>query len=293
MRILLTGGTGFLGSRILKRILELGHDVILLKRSTSNTYGIKDLLQYVAMYDVDLCGLDMPFRNEPQIDIVVHTATNYGRRNETLTDIVVSNVVQPLNLLELAMFNDVPRFINTDTILSPEINAYSLSKHQFKAWANRVLNLSECRLTLTNVMIHQMYGPFDDGNKFPSWVIRQCLSNVQAIRLTFGEQVRDFIYVDDVVNAFLTVIDAPQSGSTSVENVEIGTGTGVTLKEFVEVVKDLTNSTSQLEFGAIPYRKNEVMKAVADISALVERGWKPTVTLRDGLMIVIEEELKL
>ena len=112
MKVLLTGATGFLGSHILKGLVEQNIETVVLKRSFSNDNRIdKYRAQYKAYY-VDRISLQEIFEKESIIDAVIHCATNYGRKNEKVSEVFQSNVVFPLQLLEIATF------FNTDTALN-------------------------------------------------------------------------------------------------------------------------------------------------------------------------------
>ena len=69
--------------------------------------------------------------------------------------------------------------------------------------------------------------------------------------------------------------------------VELGSGIPTTIKDFVEKIHRLTNSKTALDFGALPYREGEVMKAIADISYLNRLGWSPSYTLEQGILKTI------
>ena len=87
--ILLTGATGFLGSHLIKKILEFDYKVIVLKRSYSNIDRIKTLLKVynVKSYNVDLCDIEDIFK-ENHIDIIIHCATEYGRTENSSSKIL-------------------------------------------------------------------------------------------------------------------------------------------------------------------------------------------------------------
>jgi nucleoside-diphosphate-sugar epimerase len=250
--ILLTGATGFLGSRLLEELLRQGFRVVVLKRSSSYTYRIDHLVDQYKSYDVDREKLSLAFE-EQHIDCVVHTACHYGRNGGGVNEIVDSNLIFGLKLLEAAIEYNAERFINTDSFLGREVNTYSLSKKQLVDW---LLHRSD-KINVVNLKLEHMYGPNDDSNKFLVWLASQLKQNVPDIKLTSGKQKRDFIYIDDVVSAFLHV------------------------KEVVESLNG--NVDTYLDFGAIPYRQGEQMVFKVDNEPLRLLGWYPKTSLMQGL----------
>jgi nucleoside-diphosphate-sugar epimerase len=288
MKILLTGATGFLGSHLARALLNSGHQVIIFKRSFSNTHRVADILPQMSAYDLDRCELDLPFRDHGPIDAVIHTATCYGRKGEKITDVFEANTAFPLRLLETARANGTDIFLNTDTRLPKFLNGYALTKKQFAEWGKHYSGQGTLRFV--NLEIEHFYGPGDDSCKFTTLVITNCIADSPELQLTKGEQKRDFVYVDDVVTAYLTVLDAAREGDEPFYHYEVGSGTVVTIREFVETVHRLTSSRTILKFGSIPYRENEVMETQADVSALRSLGWSSQVGLVEGLTKTIQVE---
>ena len=227
MTILLSGATGFLGSYLLKRFIQEGFEVIALKRSTSDTYRIEELLSDITYYDVDKINLEEVFKKH-NIDIVINTVTDYGRANNQISSILETNLMFSLKLLENAVTYNVKTFINTDTLLEKDINAYALSKNQLAQW----MQFMSEQINMVNIKIEHMYGPLDDDNKFIYWVINQLQQNVEKIDLTSGVQKRDFIYIDDILEAYIKVIKNREQLS-SYEEFELGSGNTVKVKEFL------------------------------------------------------------
>jgi nucleoside-diphosphate-sugar epimerase len=284
--ILLTGGTGFLGSNLLKRLVGDGYRVVALKRSFSKLVRLESVLGDVRFYNLDDVPLARVFEENP-INLVVHCATNYGRRDISPTEIIEANLVLPLHLLQLAEARGCAGFINTDTILDKRVNHYSLSKKQFLDW----LPMFSQKFFCANVALEHFYGPFDDRSKFVTRIILDLLDEVESIELTPGEQKRDFIFIDDVVEAFVKVIEFAAGAEHDIYRFEVGSNRTSTIREFVHLTKDLVgNRTTHLAFGALPYRENEVMESNVDITELALLGWRPQVELRDGLARTIELE---
>jgi CDP-paratose synthetase len=287
--ILLTGGTGFLGSYILKNLVDKGYHVILVKRSFSNLIRIKEYQNRIRSYDSDIVPLETIFR-ENSIDKILHCATNYGRGENDPLQIIEANLLLPLKLIELGKKNKVKCFINTDTILDKQINYYSLSKKQFKDWLHAYKNDLVC----INVALEHFFGPGDDRTKFVSYIVHELVNNVDMINLTPGNQKRDFIYIDDTVDAFMKIVESFDKKNNGYYEFEVGSNNTISIKEFVELAKRLSgNDRTVLNFGAVPYRENEIMDCNADISEISKLGWKCNIKLENGLKMMIEAEKKL
>lgn len=138
--------------------------------------------------------------------------------------------------------------------------------------------------------VFHMYGPNDTPSKFVPWVISAIKSGKKYLDLTPGEQKRDFIYIDDVVAAYEAVLKQSKNFSGAVSEFEVGTGYSVTIKEFVNSIKEITKSTTELKFGALPYRGNEMMDAKANNKQLIELGWKPMNTAVQGLRKILSTD---
>lgn len=284
--ILLTGGTGFLGSNLLARLASTGCRIILLKRTTSQTVRIAALIDGLAVYDIDVVPLERVF-SENSIDMIIHCATDYGRKARVPLDLLDANLFLPLKLLELGVENGVSCFINTDSILDKNINYYSLSKSQFKDW----LKLYSREMICISVALEHFYGPFDDESKFVTFIVRSILRNVERIPLTAGEQKRDFIYIDDVVDAFEKILQHCSTFSNGYYEFQVGSCTTLSIRDFVCLVKNISgNKATVLDFGALPYREHEVMESRSDTSAVSALGWMPKTSLESGLKQTIERE---
>ncbi|MEG6612856.1 NAD(P)-dependent oxidoreductase [Pseudoclostridium thermosuccinogenes] len=286
MKVLLTGATGFLGSHVLQELVKQNIYMVVLKRSFSNDYRIRKLRSGYTSYDIDRVSLSEIFEKESKIDAVIHCATSYGRQNEEVSDIFQTNVCFPLRLLEIASCYNTDIFINTDTFFckmtTPNgyMQSYVLSKKQFKDWG-RLFAGSE-KIKFVNLQLEHLYGEGDDDSKFTSYVVNSCLSNVEKIDLTDGEQLRDFVYIEDVVSAFKKVLFSKEK-ITGYNEYEVGYGKAVKVKDFVNTVKQETKSITKLNFGALPYRKNEILYSQADITKLRELGWVPKYDIQAGV----------
>lgn len=293
MNILITGATGFLGSHLVRGLCKAKHRVVILKRSYSDCWRISDLMPSLTVFNTDQIDLSIAFQ-EQSIDAVIHTATSYGRGNEPFSDIVESNQTFPLRLLEKAASFQVGTFINTDTFSSAHLTesnlfGYHLSKRHFLEWAKHIARIRQIRVL--NVRLEHLYGPHDSDSKFTNYVMKSCLKQVPELLLTPGEQKRDFIYVDDAVSAYLTLLQmSGVSNCSCFGEYELGSGKAVSIRAFVELVKETMRSSTVLRFGALPYRDGEIMFSQANNQTLRNLGWKCNVSLVDGIRSVLDQD---
>ena len=290
MNIFLTGATGFLGSNLAARLVEGGHRVIILVRPNSSLQRITALLDHVTIYTIGNSGLrELFFDNK--IETIIHCATNYGRGEVGSSELLGANLIMPLQLLQTGCECGVRCFINTDTILDKGVSDYALSKSQFREWLDKFSQKMVC----VNIALEHFYGPYDNPTKFVSFIVKQLLDGVDSINLTPGEQKRDFIYIHDIVSAFILILNNCARIGPGYFDYEIGTGNTVAIRDFVELAKLISGNThTRLDFGAIPYRENEAMETFVNTTSIRALGWEPVTSLCEGLskMIVQEREIR-
>ena len=286
MRVLVTGVTGYLGSHLATELLKEGHEVIALKRKLSPLNRIQAILPKLVLHNLEETNLAELFAGFEKFDAVIHTSTCYGRNGESISQITEANLVFPLEILEAAAFGHVGVFINTDTALDKHLNPYAFSKAQFLEWGKYFSEQEKIRFI--NLRLEHFYGAGDDSSKFTTHVINSCLANVAELNLTLGEQRRDFIHIDDVLSAYLLLLNKRDAFVDWFIEIAVGSGVAVTIRQFVETVHNLTASTTRLNFGAMPYRAGESMLSQADVSALQALGWHCSHDLVQGLQFTIK-----
>lgn len=278
--ILLTGATGFLGSRLAARLAG-EHRLVLLKRSTSDLGRLGRLAAELPAYDLDQGGLDRALAEHP-VEVVIHAATDYGRPGAA-EPVLMANLLMPVRVAEAAAKAGARFFINADTVMPRFLNPYALAKAQLKEW----LRLMGDRLASVSLALQSFYGPGEGGQAFVTHTLAALMAGDGGLAFTAGEQLRDFIYIDDVVEAFVTVLARLAEIGPGQHEIQVGSGQAVTIRQFVALALEQTRSQVRPDFGALAYRHGEPMRCCANISRLEAWGWRPRVELAEGLMRTI------
>lgn len=284
--ILITGANGFLGSFLIRHLYKYYH-VIGLKRSGSDIFRIYDIMPHFTCYDVDKINLNAIFQNH-RIDIIIHTATNYGSNN-SISEILQSNLIYPIELISLGIKYKAKAFINTDTFYTPSYGAlqnYAISKGQFLEWIKHLSN----DIKIVNLKIGIIFGPTDHRDKFTPTIIKRLLNNEPEIELTEGTQRRNFLYIEEAVRIYHAIIENIYTISVSFSDFNIGTGESTSIKDYIKCIHRLSKSKSNLKFGALKFRDNEIMNPESNINEILNLGWRPELTLEEALLKTIEYE---
>lgn len=273
------GAFGFLGSR-LTSYFESRHTVIGLARKRNNEATINNII-----YTTENNWIEKIVEFEP--NVIINTIACYGRHNEPATALIESNILMPIRVLESISSLDAV-FINCGTSLPPNTSLYAYTKQKANELAAAIID-KVCGKYI-ELKLEHFYGAFDGDDKFTSMVIRRCLSN-QPVKLTSGLQQRDFLYIKDLLTAFDCIINNVNN-FPKFHSIEVGSGKAISIREYVETVKNITKSNSIIEFGVVKERANELMYSCADIAELEKIGWKREFSLVDALTEIIEEEGK-
>lgn len=280
--ILITGATGYLGSKVLLNLIKENYNLIILKRSTSNIYRILDVINQCKIYDIDTKSIFEIFE-ENNIDIVLHLATNYGRNEDPIMEIINSNFIFPIKILEAALKNNVRYFINIDSVLDPKTNLYALSKSHFRNF----LELNSTKINITNIELEYFYGPEDASWKFINMIFIKLVNNENEINLTSGEQCRNFIFIDDVVNALDLIINNLNTNINGFYSIGIGNDYSISIKDLVKKCKRISNNTStNLNFGNIKNREKEIRILKCNNSYIKKLGWNAKIDIDTGLSYI-------
>jgi nucleoside-diphosphate-sugar epimerase len=286
--ILLTGYRGFIGSAVLEILLKKTDYKIFVVGSQSDSYrNLPPSVEALSVEDI-YAGILL----DKKIDVVVNCANSF--ENTLLTDRspLVANLQFPLFILETVL-GSASHFVNLDTSLNknkliyPARTYYSLTKKHFKEY----LEIMSNKIKVSNLICEHVYGIGSINRKtLIADLIKYGLSgNHEELKLTKGEQIRDFVHVEDVASAILTVIQLRlESFGENYLNFEIGTGNGISIKEVASLIQEKLKLKTPYALDTVGYRENEIMYSVANLKLMNEIGWHPSFTISEGLDHIIQ-----
>lgn len=282
MNVMITGGTGFIGSHIAKAMYKQGINVWVLTRNDSckREVTVPPASNYISIDELQ------QFLSSTHIDVMICSAVAYGR-GEAPGEVLQCNVVFHLKVLEMMSENKPEYIVNLDTFFNKNgVCDYMFWYSRSKAWGLEALQ-EFCKaenIGFVNLMLEQVYGPTDSEKKFVTFVINSLVTNAKQIDLTHGLQKRDFIYVEDVARAVVCVMANIESALfEKAGTIEVGSGEMVTIRRFVETAKLLSGAKTELCFGAKMMAQSELMESKANIKWLSIYGWSTLVGLEEGI----------
>jgi nucleoside-diphosphate-sugar epimerase len=288
-KVLVTGATGFVGSLLVSRLLQSGREVVAVSRKQDRALDKRSPnLEWVSWEQINPIML-------ADVSAIIHLATCYGR-SEPPADVYRANVVAPLELAYAGATAGVRVFVNTGSYFAkagenyPYLPDYRASKRLFSEALQR-LGQTTPGLRVVEMQLEHPYGPDDPADRFCAQVFDAFIQAKATLECTAGEQVRDFIHVDDVVEAYLVVLE--QTGLLDAwQRFEVGTGEAHTLRSFIESVQRLSGRATQPNFGALAYRPHEIMSSVANNASLRSLGWQPRYPMMQGIAHVLRHRSK-
>jgi len=293
--VLVTGGTGFLGGHLVRRLVALGARVHILARPRSSPERIADVLPSVKILAGDIRArrsvAAAVAAAEPEY--VFHLAA-YGvdPRRRDPTTIVATNVVGLVHLLAALRAVPYRRLVNTGTCFEygnrrapiPEtapvdpLNVYAASK---------VMALHLCRLhaaqhgeNIVTLRPFTFYGPGERADRLIPAVIGAIIAG-RPIRITAGRQTRDYTYVEDMAAAFVSAAVAPGAAG---QVLNVGTGRDLPVRAIAERIRQILESSVPLEIGTVPTRADDAWRLCADArKARALLRWRPRVVFEEGV----------
>ena len=303
LKMLITGGTGFIGANLARYFNEIGHEVSITRRDKSNSWRIDDILDTIRSVTADLTDSEAVNQlfNLVKPDIVIHTAAFGGYHFEVETRRIFDvNVYSTINMINAFHKLGTGVLVNTGSSSEygfksqpmNEVDAlepfgdYAVSKAAATLYARyKAIETSDKIFTLR---LFSPYGYYEEPHRLIPYVLISALTGKTA-KLNNPNFVRDFIFISDVCKAYESVI-AKSSTIESGEIFNVGSGREGTVREVAEIANEICGGTLKTEWGTNERRIGDNAKRwVADVSKIKRKiNWEPIVTLREGLALTYE-----
>lgn len=288
---LLTGATGFIGSRLARRLIQAGYDVHIVVRPASKLEPLADLQNYgnvrLHRYDGTTESLLQLFDAAP-IDIVVHLASlsSVTHSLANFDAMLQSNIIFGAQLAEAMAENGIRYFINTGSYSqhynNEDYNPQSLYAATKQAYEDILVYYSEAAsLSCLTLELFDSYGPNDPRPKIVPLLLKAYQTG-KELALSPGWQMLDLVYVEDIVDAYVATANRLLAGKApKKERYTVASGRPLTLRELVSKLETVLQSKLPVQWGAHAYRNREMMRPWSGGIALP--GWQPATPIEQGL----------
>ena len=287
-KILVTGATGFVGHNLVSQFYNVpDYKITCLVRNVAKA---KSLLPT----EVEIISRkDISSLSNKDIDYVVHLASCLTSKDDTDTmkSIVDVNLVFSTELLDALKYKKNLKFINFGSFAEFRFEPgkiepaylYTATKQAF----HPILDFyaKNGLWDYIHLIPYTIYGGDNNQKKLIDYV-RDSLDAKIPVKMSPGYQVSDFVHVNDVIDCVKYLIDnSAKWEGTKGDTFHLGTGKGTSIRELAMIFEKLTHKKSNIDWGGISYRTNDIMHAVAPIGKLTELGWSAKIDLESGLLM--------
>lgn len=291
MNILITGVTGYIGRNLVTHLAKERADYKLFAVGRPST-DVSASSHLFSDYFADAGDVEAlaAWMQRCEIEVVVHLASLYlkSHRSNQINDLIASNLGFGCRLLEASVKSQVKVFINTGTFwqhyqnaeYSP-VNLYAATKQAFEALARYYIEADS--LYFVTLSLSDTFGPGDERRKILN--IWRDADPTETMPMSGGEQKMDILYIDDVLSAYTTMIEATcsdyQKRELADKTFAVHSKKVLTLRELYAAFEHVSGKRLDIAWGAIPYARREVMTPWTKTLSLP--GWQPNFDIEQGL----------
>lgn len=300
-RVVITGGTGFVGANLARRLLSDGHQVHLLVREDYTPWRIEAIRRDVRLHEVRLEDGDHLGQKIETIrpDWIFHLAA-YGAYpyQKDLRAMVQTNITGTINLVEASIKSGFEAFVNTGSSSEYGVKDHAPSEreglepnsHYAVTKASATLF---CRYTaqrqgvyLPTLRLYSVYGPYEEPTRLiPTLIVQGAKGKLP--RLVNPTIARDYVFIDDAVEAYLLAATHSDQERGAIYNV--GTGVQTSLQEVVELTRRFFRIQEGPSWGSLPEREWDTEVWVSDNHKIREKlGWRPQQSFHQGFLQTVK-----
>jgi UDP-glucose 4-epimerase len=300
-RCIITGATGFVGANLLRKLLREGHEVHVLARPGYDPKRLEEVRDQVRIHVIDLLESEDTFQVLQSIkaEWIFHLAAHGAYSWQTdAQQMIQTNLTSTINLIESCAKIGFEAFVNTgssseygfknhppleDEIVKPN-SMYAITKVAATQYCQYVAELQE--LPLATLRLYSAYGPYEDERRFVPALVSHGLKG-QLPPLVNPDTARDYVYVEDVCDAYLLAATKISLELGAVYN--IGSGGQTTIRQAVEIARKLMHLDCDPNWNSMPNRTWDTSVWVANNDkAAKELGWHPKHDFESGLQKTID-----
>ena len=285
---LVTGATGFVGSYLVKRLVQEGWQTHIICRTDSSIPAFVEFDDVIKHFYDGATDSIIQIVADAKPDVVFHLASLFLSQHETkdVDALIQSNILFGTQLLDAMRVNNVRTLINTGTSWQHYNNEdynpvclYAATKQAFEALLEYYFQA--CEFKAITLKLFDTYGPNDPRPKL-FYLLNKAAKTGQPLDMSKGEQLIDLVHIDDVVEAFIIASQRLLDNKvTRNESYAVSSNNPIPLRELVELYAKITEQTINVNWGARDYRYREVMQTWTKGNEI--ECWTPRISLVDGM----------
>lgn len=295
-KALVTGANGFIGSHLIKRLIKDKWEVHIIVRPQADLQNIKGLCRYLKIHEHDGTTENM-FAIVARVapTIVFHLASLFLAQHaiKDVVPLLQSNVIYATQLVEAMMANHINCLINTGTswehYQNQDYNPVCLYAATKQAFASILKYYVEAHaFKVITLKLFDTYGPGDQRPKLFN-LLRNAACKQKTLSMSPGGQLIDLVFIEDVVTAYVLAAERLlKKNKEGMEEYALSSMAPIKLRELIKIYQSICGKKILVQWGALPYRKREVMLPWNKGKRLP--GWRPKVTLEKGIKITLESQ---
>ena len=299
-KILLTGGTGYIGSHLCKKFINDQNNIAVIKRKSSKIESLKEIYDRLTVfnYNNDYSSINSAISSFKP-DIVIHLASYqvYNHESKDINKIMDCNIALGMYLLESMKENKIKYLINTETFWQnyndEPYNPVCLYAASKKAFKDLLMYYTEIKMIKSiSLKLFDTFGSNDLRKKIFYQINDHILRKQDVMDMSFGEQLINIVHIDDVVEAYKTSIERfAKFEDIYLEDFDIRSNENIKLKTLVNTYLRFIDNQIKINWGGRSYRDREIMTPA--FMGKILPGWSPKVKLEDGLKSLANEFLKV